>query len=85
MVCFDNANGIQVVDLEESFRMRYAKVIFVLQVSRYGRFRFGKGSYMGNLQGEAGVTRETEPGEPRGATPWSLHIKDNCKNLLSKA
>ena len=38
---FDNANGIQVVDHEESFRMQLSKVIFVLHLSRYGRFRFG--------------------------------------------
>ena len=54
--------------------------IFVLQVSRYGRFRFGKGSCMGNLQGEAGGSRGTEPGEPRGAAVWSLHINKNSKN-----
>ena len=81
MVCFENANGIQIVDLEESFRMRQSTVIFVLQVSRYGHYRFGKGSYyMGNLQGKAGGTRETEPGEPRGAAFWSLHIHNNSKN-----
>ena len=39
---FDNANGIQVVELEESFRMQQSNIIFVLQVSSYGRFRFGK-------------------------------------------
>ena len=43
----DNANGIQVVDLEESFRMRCSKVIFVMQVSSYGCFRLGKGSLKG--------------------------------------
>ena len=37
----DNTNGIQVVELEESFRMQKSKVIFVLQVSSYGRFCFG--------------------------------------------
>ena len=79
-VCFDNANGIQVVDLGESFRMRQSKVMFVLQVSSYDRFCFGKGSYyIGNLQGEAGGTSETEPWEPRWAVVWSLHINKNSK------
>ena len=36
-----NADGIRVVELEENFRMQWSKVIFVLQVSSYGRFRFG--------------------------------------------
>ena len=39
-MCFDNANGIQVVERDESFRMRPSNVIFVSGVSRYGRFRF---------------------------------------------
>ena len=49
---FNNAHGIQDVDLEEIFRMRWSNEIFVLQVSRYCRFRFGKGAYyIENLQG----------------------------------
>ena len=35
---------------------------------------------MGILRGEAGGTRETEPGGPRGAVFWSLHIDKNSKN-----
>ena len=57
------------------------KMIFVLQWSRYGCLGFGKGSYyMGNLQGEAGGTREKVTGGTEGATPWSLHIHNNSKN-----
>ena len=29
MVCFDNANGIQIVDLEESFRMYHSSNLFM--------------------------------------------------------
>ena len=35
---------------------------------------------MGNSQGEAGETRETELGEPREAAAWSLHTNKNSKN-----
>ena len=31
MMCFDNANGVQVVERVESFRTRQSKVNFVLQ------------------------------------------------------
>ena len=40
MLCVDNANGVQVVERAESFRTQKSTVIFVLQVSTYGRFRF---------------------------------------------
>ena len=47
------------IERAESLRTQRSNVMFVLQVSRYNRFRFGKGLYyIGNLQGEAGGTRE---------------------------
>ena len=39
-MCFDKADGIHVGDHAESFRTQSSKVVCVLQVSRYGRFRF---------------------------------------------
>ena len=39
----DNANGSQVVERAESFRTRQLKVVFVVQVSRYGRGPFQDG------------------------------------------
>ena len=68
---FDKANGIQVVDLEESSRMQQSKVIFVSQVSSYGRFRFGKGpSRKGFCKGGLGGLWAT--GGPRGPVAVNL-------------
>ena len=44
MMCFENVNGIQVAERADSFRMQSSKVLFVLQVSKYSRFHFGKES-----------------------------------------
>ena len=38
-------------------------------------FLFQKGVTYGELAMEAGGTRDTEPGEPRAAAMWSLHLK----------
>ena len=50
-MCFDNANGIQVIVYAESFRTQYSNVVFVLLVSRCSRFGFGKDS----LKGSSGI------------------------------
>ena len=43
-MCFDNANGIHVVERAESFRTQQSQVTLVLQMARYGRFCFGNES-----------------------------------------
>ena len=48
-VCLDNVNGIQVVDLEESFRMRQSKMICRLTCVRIWPFPFRKGVIHGEL------------------------------------
>ena len=82
MMCFDNANGIQVVESAESFRSQWSQVLFVLRVSRYDRFRCGKEASKGPIppfyaHGSGVIVQLAEP-EPDPVTmtpsvmPWAV-------------
>ena len=81
---FHNANGIQVVDLDE-LSNTMVKRDLRLTGFKIWPFPFWKGVILcGELATGGWGTKETELGKPRGAVFWSLHI-NNSKNASKRS
>ena len=77
---FDNASGMQIVDLEESFRMRFTGVGIWLFPFREGVILDGELARAGwGNQGKRAL------GEPRGTAHWTLYLTTTVRTLISKA